>query len=50
MGYETRVDKAVPIEVISTMLEMIRDDAEMAPTAEANELWKLGLPYSQLDR
>ena len=43
MGYETRANKAVPIGAIVEMLDMIKEDAETAPTLEeANELWKLG--------
>ena len=42
MGYESRAQKALPIEAIVAVLEMVKEDAVWVSDEEANELYKFG--------
>ena len=42
MGFDSEANRAVPIEVIVRVLELVKEEAETLPAASANELYKFG--------
>ena len=41
-GFDSEANRAVPIEVIVRVLELVKEEAQMLPSSSANELYKFG--------